>query len=91
VKFKWWHDGTDTYFTALTPTLSRKEREPDWSDLPFPRPLGEGPRVREFVLRFWSLESFETVSDARPTKEEIASGLCSQRPLIMPDRKGTYD
>ena len=42
---------TGTYFAPLTPTLSQWEREPLVGVLPFPRPLGEGRRVRVFVLR----------------------------------------
>jgi hypothetical protein len=37
------------------------------------------------------LLSLNDGQDACPTEEEISPGLCSQRPLIMPDRKGTYD
>ncbi len=45
-------------FIALTPTLSQREREILETVLYFPRPLGEGYRVREFGLRSHSFYEF---------------------------------
>jgi hypothetical protein len=46
------------HFITLTPALSQWEREQIWRGLRFPRPLGEGPRVREFVARFLPVRWF---------------------------------
>lgn len=46
------------YFTTLTPTLSRKEREQNWSGLTYPSRFGKGFRVRVFVLRSQPLHDF---------------------------------
>ena len=73
-------------FIALTPTLSQREREILETVLYFPRPLGEGYRVREFVLRshsfyeFW--DSFLFLRTTRPrvfSKRPMNSWVSSRR------------
>jgi hypothetical protein len=50
--------GTSMCFHALTPTLSQMEREHFGGVSQFPLPLGEGHRVRVFVLRFRPFHKF---------------------------------